>query len=368
MRRIVKIVSAIVLIYIILRVRPKMPERRKARIGLPQVSLLDQPVDKDFNRERVWVSISFCYADKVGPKLNSFAVIQSILATRLWHERTGANVVLQVHNDTEISGKDIERLSLVEKHGAHLVLAEASDAPLCDCALGHSIGRALLHTIPKLEEKLKNDSIVMVANIGGFLSKGELLNVLKSGHNTWMFNGEAIFYGHQPFPTNFVAMTVEKWKTITYNSRSCEELVQKDSHIRKDYEPNWVVKKNAANESSVIDTKDIDIMMAVVAMERFITRRALLLRHCTIPDWNRAWAELEAEAGFDPNFFDRSTCWKGMGMASCSNKLGYWYYPGMPGCRWWVENFPQEVFDSLFKSSDPLSKMVKETSILFKSS
>lgn len=360
--------AALSLIYVLLRVRPRFKTEYKTKTGLKFVPLLEQPVNKAFNREKVWVSMSFCYAEAVQYKYNRDAVIRAVLATRLWRDVADANVVLQVYNDTEILKKDIDSLNLVKKSGAHLIWAPPSDKDLCDCALGHSIGRVLLHTLPEFKNKLKNDSIVMLTNVGAYLSKGEILNVLQSGHDTWMFNAEAVLYGHQPFPTNFIAMTVEKWKTITFNSLSCSDLVARDPHLVADYKPPWVVyREEEPGNSTDVDTRDIDIMMAVGAVEKFITRRSLMLRHCTVPDWNQVWISLGAEAGFDPNFFDRDVCWKGMGMASCSNSMGYWHYPGMPGCSWWTETFPQEVFEKVIKGSDPLREMIKETSILFSS-
>ena len=355
------------MIYVLLKIRRQVKTEYKTKTGLKFVPLLEQPINKGFNRENVWISMSFCYAAAVQKKSNRDAVIKAVLATRLWRDVADANVVLQVFNDTEILEKDIESLNLVKKSGAHLIWAKRSDHPLCDCALGHSVGRLLLHTVPEIKDRLRNDSIVMLTNVAAFLSKGELLNVLQSGHQTWMFNAEAVMYGHQPFPTTFIAMTVQKWKTITYNSMSCGELVEHDSHIRADYKPPWFIKSEESISSKDVKFTDIDIMMSVSSMEKFITRRSLILKHCTVPDWNKVWAGLEAEEGFDPNFFDRDICWKGMGMASCIHALGYWHYPGMPGCNWWTEQFPQEVFEKVIKRNDPLREMVKETSILFTS-
>merc|ERR1711971_917499 len=204
MRKGVKIVAALSLIYVLLRVRPRFRTDHKTKTGLKIVPLLEQPVNKAFNREKVWVSMSFCYAEAVQSKHNRNAVIRAVLATRLWRDVANANVVLQVYNDTEILQKDIDSLNQVKKSGAHLIWAPPSDKELCDCALGHSVGRALLHTLPEFKNQLTNDSIIMLTNVDAFLSKGEILNVFQSGHNTWMFIAESVLYGHQPFPTNFI--------------------------------------------------------------------------------------------------------------------------------------------------------------------
>jgi len=364
MKRGVKVSVVIFLTYIIFKSWFIFDTDYKTKTGLTAVPLLEQPVNKHFNRENVWISMSFCYAAAWPSDINRDAVIKAVLATRLWRDVSDANVVLQVYNDTEILENDIERLNMVTKRGTRLIWADRSDAALCDCSLDSSVGRLLLHTIPEINEYLQQDSIVVLTNIGSFLSKGEILNVLQSGHKTWMYNAEAVFYGGQPFPTSFIAMTVENWKTTTYNSNSCSELLDKDSHISDDYKPPWVVKME---ESKEFKLTDIDVAMGFITMEKFILRRALLLKHCTVPGWNAVWGNLEAEEGYDPNFFDLDTCWKGMGMASCSNTLGYWHYPGMPGCSWWTEQFPQEVFEELIKPGDPLIEMAKETSILFSS-
>ena len=349
MKRGVKMVAAVALIYILHRGRPRKKQDINNRTGLDFVPLLEQPVNPEFNQRNVWVSMSLCYTRYIDQKYNRDAVIRAVLATRLWRQTTNANVVLQVFNDTEITQKDLESLNLISTSGSHLILTQSED---CDCALGHSVGRLLLHTVPGIKDKLQDNSVVVLSNVGAFLSKGEIMNVLQSGHQTWMFNAEAVFYGHQPFPTNFIAMTVEKWRTITYDSQSCSELVRRDDHIAKEYEP---------------PEGKIDIMMAVGTLEKFITRRSLLLGHCTVPDWNQVWTSLGAEAGFNPNYFDRDVCWKGMGMAACSNTIGYWHYPGMPGCRWWTDQFPSEIFEKMVKKSDPLADIIKETSILFTS-
>ena len=54
--------------------------------------------------------------------------------------------------------------------------AEAG-ADLCDCALSHSLGRALLHALPQLEDKITDDSIVILSHVGVFLTKVELQTI-----------------------------------------------------------------------------------------------------------------------------------------------------------------------------------------------
>jgi len=349
MRRGVKVVAALALIYTLQRNRPVWRPEIVNRTGLDYVPLLEQPVNREFNQANVWVSMTLCYTRSIQPHHNRDAVIRAVLATRLWRETTGANIVLQVFNDTEIQERDLASLGLIQSSGSQVVM---SGDPGCDCGLGHSVARVLLHTVPGIKEQMHDKTIVVISNVGAFLSKGEIMNVLQSGHKTWMFNAEAVFYGHQPFPTNFIAMTVDKWKTITYDSQSCSELVNKDDHIGKEYET---------------PEGHTEIMLAVTTMEKFITRRSLLLGHCTVPDWNNVWSSLGAEAGFNPNLFDRDVCWKGMGMAACSNTIGYWHYPDMPGCGWWTDQFPAEIFHRIVKKSDPLAEIIKETSILFTS-
>ena len=81
----------------------------------------------------------------------------------------------------------------------HLVLSPAGSAPLCDCALSHSAGRALLHTLPQLAGKINTDSVVLVTNVGAFVSKANMFNVIKSQHGSWMFGTEAVAYMQERF-------------------------------------------------------------------------------------------------------------------------------------------------------------------------
>jgi len=366
MKRGVKIVGVLALIYIFFRIIHCFKTDRQNKTGLEGIPLLEQSVNKQFNRENVWISMSFCYSAALPYEANSDAVIKAVLASRLWKVKNDANIVVQVYNDTEIHERDIERLKVAEKSGTHLIWADRSKMMLCDCALGHSLGRLLLHTVPEIRDLLSDDSIVMLANVDAFVSKGEFLNVLQSRHTTWIFNAESLLYVSQPFPTNFIAMTVENWKKTTYNSKSCSELVETDSHISSEYRPPWSVKSHK-HKNDKIETTEIDINMAVSTTEKFITRRILRLKHCTVPPWIPIWADLKVSEAWDPNFFDLDICWKGMGLASCSNAMGYWHYPGMTGCNWWTAQFPMEVFQEIIKAGDPLREMIKETSVLFSS-
>ena len=84
-------------------------------------------------------------------------------------------------------------------------------------------------------------------------------------------------------------------------------------------------------------------------METFITAGVLVhqvvkwlhpLQVCTVPPWNNIWGRLGVGASYNPKFQDGDVCYKGMGLASCNNALGYWHYPGMPGCNWWMDRWP----------------------------
>ena len=76
--------------------------------------------------------MSLCYSASLSPGQNRHAVISAALSARLYHHNsgpslvtrdivrdiiryTGANVVLQVFNDTEIIRKDLEVLNLITK-------------------------------------------------------------------------------------------------------------------------------------------------------------------------------------------------------------------------------------------------------------
>ena len=110
---------------------------------------------------------------------------------------------------------------------------------------------------------------------------------------------------------------------------------------------------------------EIDINQAIIATEFEVTRQVLLKQLCTVPPWNNIWGFTEAGEGYDRDKFDHYTCWKGMGMGSCDNELGYWHYPGVPGCNWWVNRLPRERFDDIFGNDETLRKIVKHAGLLF---
>ena len=196
-------------------------------------------------------------------------------------------------------------LSAQETPGCHLVLRPESEGELCDCALAHSTGRALLHSLPQLADKMTDTSVVLLTNIGAFVSRANMFNVIKSGHGSWMFASEAPTYLQSAWPTVFTAMTVRRWRLITKHSNSCAELVENRPELRQYYQPPW---KTNPNET---DRTNIDIMMSVYAMEKLITRNLLMLKICHLPAPNKVWTDLEASAAFDYSTRDFETCWKG---------------------------------------------------------
>ena len=58
-------------------------------------------------------------------------------------------------------------------------------ADLCDCALSHSLGRALLHALPQLQDKITDDSIVILSHVGVFLTKVELQTIHNNGEGPY---------------------------------------------------------------------------------------------------------------------------------------------------------------------------------------
>ena len=56
---------------------------------------------------------------------------------------------------------------------------------LCDCALSHSLGRALLHALPQLQDKITDDSIVILSHVGVFLTKVELQTIHNHGEGPY---------------------------------------------------------------------------------------------------------------------------------------------------------------------------------------
>ena len=115
-------------------------------------------------------------------------------------------------------------------------------------------------------------------------------------------------------------------------------------------------------------TTGVDSVQASVATDYEVTRQILLQGVCTVPPWNNIWGHTEAGQGYNRDKFDRYSCWKGMGMGSCDNRLGYWHYHNMPGCNWWVNTFPREVFNNIFSNDKQLRSIVEDSSLLFSSS
>ena len=150
--------------------------------------------------------MSFCYSSSLRPRDNHKASVSAAMAARLYGERSGlsktfsvfffmssfyvpgANVVLQVFNDTEITEEDLQILGLIKSYErSYLVMAPPSSEPLCDCALGHGLGRILVNTVPSLKDKITEDSIILISHVGAYLSKPYIFNVLQSPHETWFF-------------------------------------------------------------------------------------------------------------------------------------------------------------------------------------
>ena len=153
--------------------------------------------------------------------------------------------------------------------------------------------------------------MVLITNIGAFVSRANMFNVIKSGHGSWMFGSEPVNYMASPWPTVFTAMTVQRWRQITKHSNSCAELVLNSPELNKYYQPPWKKNINESMEETNRDRTDIDIMSAVYAMEKLITKNLLMLRICHVPVFNRLWTDLEASEAFDYSTEDFDTCWKG---------------------------------------------------------
>lgn len=253
-----------------------------------------QEPNRDFMRDNVWMSMSFCYSASVGSHENHKASVSATMSARLFGERSGmydkmflnllvdnsffsgVNVVLQVFNDTEITKEDLKVLGLIEKYErSYLVLVAPSPEPLCDCALGHGLGRILAHTLPSLRDKISEDSVIVISHVGAFLSKPYIFNVLQSPHETWFFRSEAPFYLDRSWETTFTAMTVRRWRQVTDGASSCSEIVSKQNVVlSKLYNPPWK-KARDANSSDTGKTSgtNIEIMQGVAAAEKFITNR-----------------------------------------------------------------------------------------------
>ena len=222
-----------------MHLRLKKPSGILANTGLKNTPLLTQPLNKAFNQEKVWVSMSLCYSSAKNRKENSDIIARAFLATALWRKLADVNVVLQIYNDTNIIADDLEQLNLIKKRKVYLIFAfkKTPSNCLCDCALQSEIGRTLLHQQPAMAKFLQDDDIVITATVNGFLSKPHLVNVLQSKHSAWMYIFEALFYGASPWPTNFVSMTISKWRLITLNATACPELRATGSFISTKYSP-----------------------------------------------------------------------------------------------------------------------------------
>ena len=91
----------------------------------------------------------------------------------------------------------------------------------------------------------------------------------------------------------------------------------------------------------------------------------LTLHICYLVPHKKIWTDVHAESAYDPLVDDVTTCWKGVGFNPCTNRQGWWHYPGMRGCDWWTDNMPREIFDEVVTGSDPLRKLVEKEDLLF---
>ena len=94
----------------ILQIRLRKTKTSKDSTGLPRIPLLNQAVNKHFNRDKVWVSMSFCYSSEATVSENKVAIARAALASNLWKELSEVNVVVQVFNNTDIAVDDYEKL------------------------------------------------------------------------------------------------------------------------------------------------------------------------------------------------------------------------------------------------------------------
>ena len=151
-------------------------------------------------------------------------------------------------------------------------------------ALGHAASRLLLHTLPELRKKIDDDSIVITSHINSFIDDGRIFNVVKSskteimyqsiyyqhhcsGYQTWFYGSELVYYNGQAWPTTFTAMSVARWRNITSNSSSCQDLVAKHDILKYFYQP------DSDNAGGNIDR-------GIKAVENFVTHRKV--HHSTI--------------------------------------------------------------------------------------
>jgi len=300
-----------------------------------------------------------------------------IVIFRLYEEFLGANIVLQVFSDTEIMSEDMEILMKIDEAPFTFVIISKpgneseNEHHLCDCSLRHSIARLQTHTLPQIQKYLTEDSIIVLTHTAVFLATGSIFNVLKTGHETWLYGHEGVAYNLGfPWPTVFTAMTVRRWKLITNNTNSCTNLVSQNPKLWSEfYVPPWkeAMNRNETNSTSALRT-NIRIIDGWVAAEKFTTHRLLQTTICYIPGYLKTWSSVKAEKYFDMTVDDVYTCWKGIGYNACTNDRGYWYYPGVLGCNYWVDTYPWEIFDQVIGQNDPIRKLVmEETNIVFKS-
>lgn len=119
----------------------------------------------------------------------------------------------------------------------------------------------------------------------------------------------------------------------------------------------------------VPNRKEVVLLKAKDAVDRFVTVQVLVHKLCTVPPWNNIWGAMGIGAFYDRKFDDQDVCYKGMGMASCNHALGYWHYPGMPGCNWWVERFPSERLEDALPVKHPAREWAEQmgSDLLFSS-
>jgi len=492
--------------------------RRRNKLGLP-TPLLEQPLDRQFNSRRVWVSIGLCYRQHSD-------LVQASLAATLWKTLAHVNVILQVFNDSAVPSPHLEMLDTLRGTGIQVELHEVAteslpDDDICDCGLE----AALAGPLAASSLNLQDEDILLIADATAFLSKPHILNAFRSGHKSWMFITEAVFYGGLPWPASLTAMTGSNWRKIASNSSSCHQLQQADSRLRERYSPSWkeeaekarasalgeqmatqfrqmveqvdrfekglnlektgvglqklensslaefaaeihrdgdqflrILNKAQIDEGSFRDLinlsresnargtdiavkllhhilqahlrasgekdsnlvrlepilaqvqqstdqetsqikllwepvlklntstipfpdnvvdfpkiaakrQEVVIWKAKSAVDHFVTLQVLVNKMCNIPPWNNLWGALGIGAFYDVDFVDQDICYKGMGLASCNNALGYWHYPGMPGCNWWMDRFPSERLEEVLPARHPVRDWVEQlgSQILFSS-
>jgi len=491
--------------------------RRENKLGLP-TPLLEQPLDRNFNSRRVWVSIGLCYRQHSD-------LVQASLAATLWKTLAGVNVIVQVFDDRTVPTLDMEMLNTLRGTGIQVEIHQVAtedlpDDDVCDCGLQ----AALAGPLAASSLNLQDEDILMTADATAFLSKPHILNVFRSGHKSWMFITEAVFYGGVPWPASFTAMTASNWRKVSSNSSSCAHLQETDPRLRERYSPSWREEAEKARASALADQiathfrqivqkvdsfeqrlkaekaevglqklensslaefaaeiqrdgdqflrvlnkaqidegsfrdliklaresnargthvavnllshilqaqlrgseekdsnlvrlqpilaeaqladqethrikllwepylkmnasmfpfpdnvvdlpkiaakrQEVVIWKAKSAVDHFVTLQVLVNKMCNIPPWNNLWGALGIGAFYDFDFVDQDICYKGMGLASCNNALGYWHYPGMPGCNWWMDRFPSERLEEVLPVRHPVRDWAEQlgSQILFSS-